>query len=327
MNITDNPTNNSAGVRFSKLTGTKEPASAKMLFADRRFNLAVVVKNLSNPAYLTALKAADDAALRYGLTVSRHAPEAPDDAAEQSKIIERLITDPEVDGIVFTPVDTEGQVPLFERARQAGKALYNFSNLVEGGEIVAFVGSDDVEIGHKQIEWLAGHAEGQAKIIVLEGAPGVPTGRLRLQGVTEELSKHPGLVVVASEAANMSKAKATDIAPGLLDAHPEADTIVALNDEMALGAISVLESRGMLESFRVLGVNGTPDGLNAIKEGRQDATVDYALYAIVTKTMELAVRHLNGERIEEQLVMLPVRVFDASNVDEAIEERRAWGVM
>jgi ribose transport system substrate-binding protein len=297
-----------------------------MLFADRRFNLAIVVKNLTNPAYVTALKAADDAALRYGLTVTKHAPETPDSTDEQSALIERLIDDPEVDGIVFTPVDTKGQVPLLERAREAGKALYNFSNMVEGGEIVSFVGCDDLAIGHKQVEWLAGQTS-EARILLLEGAPGVPTGLMRLQGATEELAKHGGLRVLASERANMSRQTATDITPRLLEAHPEADTLLALNDEMALGAISVLEAAGRLEGFRVLGVNGTPDGLLAIKAGKLDATVDYALYAIVTRTMELAVRHLNGERIDEQMVMLPVRVFDSTNIDEAIAERQAWGVM
>jgi ribose transport system substrate-binding protein len=297
-----------------------------MLFADRRFNLAIVVKNLTNPAYVTALKAADDAALRYGLTVTKHAPETPDSTDEQSALIERLIDDPEVDGIVFTPVDTKGQVPLLERAREAGKALYNFSNMVEGGEIVSFVGCDDLAIGHKQVEWLAGQTS-EARILLLEGAPGVPTGLMRLQGATEELAKHEGLRVLASERANMSRQTATDITPRLLEAHPEADTLLALNDEMALGAISVLEAAGRLEGFRVLGVNGTPDGLLAIKAGKLDATVDYALYAIVTRTMELAVRHLNGERIDEQMVMLPVRVFDSTNIDEAIAERQAWGVM
>ena len=44
-------------------------------------------------------------------------------------------------------------------------------------------------------------------------------------------------------------------------------------------------------------------------------------------SLELAVRHLNGERLEQQHVLLPTRLIDASNVAEVIDQRRSWGLM
>ena len=42
----------------------------------------------------------------------------------------------------------------------------------------------------------------------------------------------------------------------MLSRHPEADTVMALNDPSALGAMAALESCGRLQSFRVYGVDG-----------------------------------------------------------------------
>jgi ribose transport system substrate-binding protein len=273
------------------------------------------------------VKAGRDAAARYGIETVPMWPETPDDLAEQDQLFRAVITAGDYDAIVFTPVDPQAQVPLFERANAQGLALFNISNVVDGGEIVAFVGCDDVAIGRKLIEWLARDCGGRAQILLLEGSPAAPTARMRLKGVHEELAEHRDLVVLANRVANFDRRQGAEVTAELLEGYPQADTVVALNDEMAIGALATLEREGKLARVRVLGVNGTPDGLDAVRAGKLAATVDYALYAITFKAIELAVRYLNGERLEEQLVLLPTPVIDKTTVAEAIAQRRAWGVM
>ena len=96
---------------------------------------------------------------------------------------------------------------------------------------------------------------------------------------------------------------------------------------MALGAIEAVEEAGRSSGVKVTGVNGIPEGLIAVQSGRLAMTIDYALYTIAMASIEGAVRHLNGERIEAQTLLLPTKLIDASNVEEVIEQRRAWGIM
>ena len=328
MEGTDVTTNFSiGGARFVTQTGTQSPVPESELKADRSYRVAVLLKNYVNPAYKTAVKAGFDAAGRYGLEAVPMWPETPDDLLQQNALFRSVLDAGDYDAVVFTPVDPEAQIPLFERANADRLALFNISNVVDGGEIVAFVGCDDVGIGRTLIEWLAKASAGQARILLLEGSPNAPTARLRLKGVLEELAEHRDLVVLASKRANFDRKQGAGATAELLRDHPDADTVVALNDEMALGAIEALESAGRLSDFRVLGVNGTPDGLKAIQAGKLSATVDYALYAITSKAMELAVRYLNGERLDDQLVLLPTPVYDRTNIGDAIRDRQSWGIM
>jgi ribose transport system substrate-binding protein len=134
------------------------------------------------------------------------------------------------------------------------------------------------------------------------------------------------MVVQEEEPAYYDRMRAHDLVLLWLTTHSEIDAIVALNDEMALGVIEALESLEH-EGVIVTGVNGTPDGLLAVQDGRLAITVDYALYSMTQLSIELAVRNLNGERLPQQEFFLDAAVIDAANVDTFIAQRRTWGIM
>ena len=313
-------------MQFTTLTGTKPPVPAGALRPDRPYRIALVVKNRVNPAYLSAMKAGDDAAARYGIEVRHFVPSVPDDLAEQNALLESVIDGGGFDALLLTPVDAEAQVPLIERADAAGLPVHNFSNAVAGGEVATFVASDDVAIGESVIDWLADVSDGSARLCVVAGSPTTPTGRDRLAGVHHALERHKGLVVLEEAPAYYDRSKAHDLVLLWLTTHSEIDAIVALNDEMALGAAEALQSVGH-EGVRITGVNGTPEGLLAVQDGRLAITVDYALYAMTELSIELAIRNLNGERLAQQSFMLPSPVIGPDNVAAAIEQRRAWGII
>jgi ribose transport system substrate-binding protein len=199
------------GARFVTQKGTKAPVPEAELRADRALKIAVLLKNYVNPSYQTAVKAASDAAARYGIEVSPMWPETPDDLTEQSALFRNILDAGTYDAVVFTPVDPETQIPLFERANEERLPLFNISNIVDGGAIVAFVGCDDVAIGRKLIEWLAEASGGRANILLLEGSPTAPTARLRLKGVHEELAEHRDLVLLANRVANFDRRQAAEV--------------------------------------------------------------------------------------------------------------------
>ena len=316
-----------SGVRYAPNTGTKVPAPEQALRAERPYRTALVLKNRVNPAYISAMKAGQAAAARYGIQVTNFVPEKPDDLEEQSALLASVIDAATYDAAVFTPVDSVAQMPLVQRANASGLPVHNISNLLAGGEIVSFTGSDDVAIGRLVIEWLAGRTGGSARMAVITGSPMAPTAVDRARGVDEALAQHAGLVCLAAASAYYDRLRARDVAAAFLREHAGLQWIVALNDEMALGALAAIDDAGAKGRVKVTGVNGIPEGLLAVQAGRLAATVDYALYSIAYRAIETAVRHLNGERLQEQHVLLPTKLIDEGNVGEVIDERRSWGMM
>lgn len=312
-------------MQFSRLTGTRPPADAAALRADRAYRLALVVKNRVNPAYVSAMKAGDDAAASYGIEVTHFVPTIPDDLGQQNALIEEVLKGG-FDAMLVTPVDAEAQADLFKRANAANLPVHNFSNAISGAEVATFVAGDDVSIGFSVIEALAGRLKNAARLCVLAGSPQTPTARDRLQGVHAALEVYNGLAVLEEAPAYYDRRQAHDLVAQWLTAHAEVDAIVALNDEMALGAIEALKEAGR-EGVVVTGVNGTPEGLLAVRDGRLAMTVDYALYTMTRLSIEWALRDLNGERLTTQEVSIAGKLITRSNVEEFIKQRRSWGIM
>jgi ribose transport system substrate-binding protein len=316
-----------SGPQFTSVTGDLPAETINELRAHRPHHLAVVIKNRTNPAWVSAAKAADDAAARFGLRITILAPTVPDDHDEQSGLVDDAMRAGDLDGIVFAPADYRRQVDLVERMNAAGLPVYNIGSRVAGGEIVTYVGGDDYTIGRQIVQWLGQHRDKPIRAVIIEGIRAGITGQDRMRGIGDELEIHPEMTGLAAESANYDRGQARHITTQMLRDAPGLNTIVALNDEMAIGAIDALEAAGRLADVTVVGVNGTPDGLRALQRGALSATFDYAVYEMTELTMELAVRHLNGERLERQEIILPAPVIDASNLERALARRRAWGIM
>src|SRR4051794_26244128 len=230
-------------MNFSKLSGAKPPVPESDLKANRPYRIALVVKNRVNPAYLSAMKAGDDAAARYGIEVEHLVPETPDDLDQQNALLDAVL-EGGFDAVLVTPVDADAQTEVFRRFNSDGVPIHNFSNAVAGAEVATFVASDDVAIGESVIDWLADATTGEARLCVVTGSPATPTARDRLEGVHRGLARHRGLVVLEEAPAYYDRIRAHDLVLLWLTTHSEIDAIVALNDEMALGVIEALESVG-----------------------------------------------------------------------------------
>ncbi len=81
-------------------------------------------------------------------------------------------------------------------------------------------------------------------------------------------------------------------ANGLLQAYSDLDSVIAYNDPSALG--TVVAARGAGRTVTIVGLNGSSDGVSAVKSGRIVGTVQvdpvgwgrqlvYAAYSLITK--------------------------------------------
>jgi len=70
------------------------------------YKIAVVLKNFTNPFWLTHQKAADQAGKDLGVIITVLAPTKPDNVEEQIRILEDLISQ-KVDAVVVAPANTQ----------------------------------------------------------------------------------------------------------------------------------------------------------------------------------------------------------------------------
>jgi ribose transport system substrate-binding protein len=273
----------------------------------RQTTIAVFTKNSTNPAYAAARHGADRIAHAAGATTVHFVPEKPDDVDEQKRLVDRVIAE-RPDIILFVPVDDGAMVEPVEKINAAGIPIVLFINRLPG-RFVTFVGSDDVEVGYKAARALFAKL-GCGTVVTIEGVPAAPTSRDRIRGVARALAKHPNITLLASGVGHYQRLDARRVMAGMLQRFVSLDGVVAVNDEMALGALEALHEAG--RSAQVVGVNGILEAVRKIEAGTLLASVDFDAFKIACIAAQAALRHLAGHPVPEN-IMLPAALIERTN--------------
>ena len=111
-----------------------------------------------------------------------------------------------------------------------------------------------------------------------------------------------------------------------MQAHPTIDGVMAANDAMALGVIEALDAAN--RKALVVGLNGTKEGIDAIKAGKLLASGDFNGYLQGCIGTMAAIRHVRNLPVPKEF-NFPPHVIDSSNykdldVPESQRECPAW---
>ncbi|GAA3820603.1 substrate-binding domain-containing protein [Streptomyces phyllanthi] len=276
-----------------------------------RPKLGLSLSTLNNPFFVQIKEGAQEEAEKLGadLTVT----DAQNDASQQANQLQNF-TSEGVGSIIVNPVDSDAAGPSVRAANKAGIPVVGVDRGVNKADTAALVASDNVEGGTLGAKALAEKLGGKGKIVILQGLAGTSASRERGAGFEEGLKAYPGIQVVAEQPADFDRTKGLDVMTNLLQAHPDVDGVFAENDEMALGAIKALGSRAGT-SVAVIGFDGTPDGLKAVKDGTLYASVAQQPTELGRIAVRNALRAAEGEKVAET-VKVPVKVVTKENVDE-----------
>ncbi|MFF3709819.1 ABC transporter permease/substrate-binding protein [Streptomyces phaeochromogenes] len=269
------------------------------------------LSTLNNPFFVQIKEGAQAEAKKLGadLTVT----DAQNDASQQANQLQNF-TSEGVDSIIVNPVDSDAAGPSVRSANKADIPVVGVDRGVNKAETAALVASDNVEGGKLGAKALAEKLGGKGKIVILQGLAGTSASRERGAGFAEGLKAYPGIDVVAKQPADFDRTKGLDVMTNLLQAHPDVQGVFAENDEMALGAVKALGSKAG-KSVQVIGFDGTPDGLKAVKEGTMYASVAQQPKELGRIAVENALRAADDKEVDKT-VKVPVKVVTAKNVDE-----------
>jgi len=236
------------------------------------------------------------------------------DPATQLANVENFIVQG-VDAILIVMVDPSGPKPFINAAKEAGIPLIAVNRKFDGAEV--FVGSDDINAGKMQMEFVAEALGEKGNIAILEGASGQNSAIKRTEGNVEIADTFADIVIVRQDTGKWDRAKGMEIAENWLQSGEQIDAILANNDEMAIGAIRALEALGKTDDVIVAGVDGTIDALKYVKEGTLSMTVFQSPFGQGGVGVESAIKLINGESISGY-VDVPFEKVTMENVDKFI---------
>lgn len=242
--------------------------------------------------------------------------DAGGDVVRQLGQVENFISQ-KVDAIIVNPADTAATRKITERVTQAGIPLVYLNSRPEVDSFpagVVFVGTDERRIGQMQMEYLAEKMGGKGNLAIILGRLAHDDTRKRTTGVKDVLAKYPDIKVVEEQSANWERDKGMDLMSNWLLSGKVIDAVAANNDEMGIGAAMALRQAGR-KDIMVGGVDGTADGLAAIKRGLLSVTVYRDTVGIGAGSVDAAVRLVNKENLQGD-IWVPVQLVTPENYQQ-----------
>ncbi|MCQ2994320.1 sugar ABC transporter substrate-binding protein [Pseudomonas quasicaspiana] len=207
-----------------------------------------------------------------------------------------------MDAIIVLPVDTSATANITRATVEAKVPLVYVNrhpderNLPKG---VVTVASNDIEAGQLQMRYLAEKLGGKGNLAIIMGDLAQNATHDRTEGVKQVLKDYPGIKIVEQQSAEWQRNKGMDLTSNWLLAGSRFDAIVANNDEMAIGAAMALQQAGKAKGeVAIIGIDGLPDGLAAIKRGMLAASVFQDPKAQATSAVLSALKMIKGEPVE-----------------------------
>ncbi len=294
----------------------EETKAAETTGEKKDYKIAVLLPGPTG--YFVATKeGVDAAAAEYGVTIEY--ADAQWDASKQLAQAEDFMVKG-VDLIALCCVDSGSGEKIVKSAQESDIPVLAFTNAIgseETGEyagLVSYVGQNEVNTGAVTGEIAKNLLGGDGgKAILIEGVPGTTPQINRKKGLEQAL-EGSNIEIIYNQTSNWEKEQALKIVEDLIQKKMEFNVVICQDDNSATGAGQALKEAGMKEDVKVIGLGGSKDGLQAVKDGVIDGTTYMSAVEEGHLAIETSVKYLNGEKVEPVTEIRQVEV-NRDNVD------------
>ena len=233
-------------------------------------------------------------------------------AATQLQNAQDLIT-AGVDAIIISPTDSAACPPVLELAAEANIPVIICDIGTDSGEYVSFIISSNYGGSNEAGKYMAQKMEekgwkgGDVAIITISLAR--QNGRDRTDGFKDAMAEVGSEVVGLLESKDYTREESMKFAQDLITAHPNLRGIFTEHDEANLGSMLAIETAGKQEELIHVGFDGSPESVEAIKEGTLLGAASMQQPVLMGReAFKAAYQYLNGETPEEEIVIPTILV-------------------
>ena len=298
------------------------PASSVSAQSPKRYKIGALTKSLANPYFLLMKHGYEYAQKKLGVEVVFGSTPTEEADVQQLNILQSWLAEGSLEGYVVTPFRATSLNSALTRVSRKNLPIINIDELIpedaakaDGIKIIARIASNNVEAGKLDAQLVLSSLPKGSDVAVIEGDPGTTSSMDRVKGFTNA-AKEEGLNIVASQPANWNRKKAGELATKMLKGDPNLKAIFAANDDMALGVVSAVGTAGATGKVIIMSVDGTPEAIDAVKQGQLAGTVAQYPDAMAYMAIETMVKKLNGETVPEKIYS-PIKLITKDNLSDA----------
>lgn len=206
-----------------------------------------------------------------------------------------------VDALVLSPFNPEAMVIITPLAKEKGIPVIVVDVGTGGTDVDAFIVSDSfgggIYAGEYALKLIKEHDISSKNIAIIKVEETSEFARRRGDGFKSVMLDN-GYNLAAEVTANSLQDQAYDAMKNILASQGDDLAVVfAENDNMALGAAKAIDEAGKKGQILVIGFDGDPAAITAIKEGSMQGTIAQQPYQMGALGVEYAYRILKDEPI------------------------------
>ena len=276
--------------------------------------IGLSVYDLANPYFVSVANGAQARCDELGIELIIDDPKS--DAAAQVTALDNFIT-MEVDAIIVCPLDTAACESVVQEAKEKGIAIISQSSCTETHDV--WVSADEYNMGYVcgegAADWiLENYGEEADFTVAVLGWDQISTQIARGDGMEAANSEKCPNVNIVRQDANTS-AQGQSVADSLLQAYPDLQAVVCINDATGIGVYSAVQAAGKdNDDFYIGSIDATDEAIAQIQEGgAYRATVDLIPYENGGIDVDLAVQLINGETVDDYYE-IPAKLVTAEDL-------------
>lgn len=260
-----------------------------------------------------------------GIKVTLDIQDAKGSQNTQNSQVERFIA-LECDVLCINPVDRMDASGMIDNAMTAGVPVVFFNRQpveedmnrwdqlyyvgVDAKETAILQGEMVVDLYRKHPEAVDLNGDGVVSYVMLEGETSHQDSLIRTEWSVQTLKDgRVPIEKITGGIANWERSQASALMEQWLAEYPDTiELVISNNDDMALGAIDALE-RAQITGVNVIGIDGTTQGLEALKNGSLLGTVSANKELYVSAIVELAASCALKEALPKEYPLTDQKYF------------------
>lgn len=234
--------------------------------------IGYITMEMNNPYWRRVEKGMQAACKEFGGELSIKDPQL--DSAKQISEAEDLLQTG-VDAVLLSPITDETCTKVEELCKAKGVPVIVVDVGPGQGDYACLTISDNAKGSYLAGKYIKENAkaDGPIKVAWLQIPQAIYAGRLRSKGFKQAVDEFGFVVAAGPQEAAHRKDVAVQTMEDFLVKAPDLNAVFCENDEMALGALQAIKAAEKLGQIMVVGFDGNPDAIEAIKKGEMSATV------------------------------------------------------
>lgn len=217
--------------------------------------------------------------------------------------------------IIINPVDANSKklIKVLKKAKKTGiKIVVVDSQLSDNSPVDTTIVSDNYQAGVLCAKNLM-QTQSSAKILLLEHQKAVSAVD-RINGFLATIKGHDSYQVVDRKDCLGQTEVAMPQVESVINSGVDFDTVMALNDQVAIGALAAIENMKVTAPVKIYGVDGSPDMKNLLATTSSiQATVAQSPLTIGEKAIQAGYRLYQDKKVDKEIV-IPVEFMTSDNV-------------